>query len=895
MKVTFNINFHTIWGQKLCIVGSIPELGSWDPVFAREMQYTGEGNWQLQLQLPSETKTVEYRYFIRANDKPVFEEWEKNHRISLDEAAEQYTLFDYWLVRPANLAYYTSAFTQSLFAHPCDKFERVVKTDKRVIIKISAPRVGKDQSLMITGNQPCLGNWNPEKALFMSCDRFPEWHVDLDALQLTSPVEYKFLVCENDSKQPAYWESSDNRILHLPEQASGETISISGLQFHDDLPNWCCAGLVIPVFSLRSEESFGIGDLDDLRKLIDWAHKTHQRIIQVLPMNDTIQSHTWQDSYPYSAISIFAIHPMYISLNRLGKLTDMDAAERFNEEQRRLNDMDKVDYEAVVEGKLAYCKAFFEQEGKQALQREDFNRFFIQNKSWLIPYAAYCYLREKYQTSDFNQWEKYARYDLPEIERLISSSDEVYNKISFTYYLQYVLHSQFKAVSDHAHTNNIVLKGDIPIGVSRTGVEAWQEPHYFNMNGQAGAPPDDFSVIGQNWGFPTYNWNVMEKDNFSWWRKRFNKMSDYFDAFRIDHILGFFRIWEVPLDYIQGLCGHFSPALPLSKEEIEQYGLTFNEKRFTTAHINQKFLPGLFGEYTHEVIDTYLLQSSSNHFILKPFCNTQRKIEKLFEGKSDTKSGLLKNGLFTITNEVLFLADPQEKHHFHPRISGSQSYIYQELSNEEQYAFDQLYWQFFYHRHNNFWKSEAFKHLTPLVSSTDMLVCGEDLGMIPDSVPDVMHKLQILSLEVERMPKTPQREFTNLHALPYYSVCTTSTHDMSPLRSWWKEDRAKTQRYYNNVLGHNGDAPKECTSEICSEIISNHLNSPSMLTIIPLQDWFAIDDTVKRNDYEAERINIPANASHYWCYRMHLTLEKLMGAETLNQKIITLIEQSGRK
>ena len=254
----------------------------------------------------------------------------------------------------------------------------------------------------------------------------------------------------------------------------------------------------------------------------------------------------------------------------------------------------------------------------------------------------------------------------------------------------------------------------------------------------------------------------------------------------------------------------------------------------------------------------------------------------------------IKEGLFAIANEVLFLRDPREQDKFHPRISASQSYLYRELSASDRYAFDQLYWNFFYHRHNEFWKAQAFSRLTPLVGSTNMLVCGEDLGMIPESVPDVMNKLQIFSLEIERMPKTPQREFSDLHNLPYHSVCSTSTHDMTPLRSWWKEDRAKIQRYYNNVLGRTGEAPEECTADLATQIVSNHLATSSMLTIIPLQDWFAMD-SVKRKDYEAERINVPSDSNHYWRYRMHITLEKLIEADSLNNKIAELIKNSGRK
>lgn len=895
MKVTFNINFHTVWGQKLCVVGSIPELGSWEPALAKEMNYIGEGNWQLQLEVPSGIQSIEYRYFLSINDQQIFEEWEKNHRIVFDGQADRYTLYDYWQIRPANLAFYSSAFTKSLFAHPCNTYERAIRSGKKIVIKISAPRVEKNQSIAITGNQECLGNWHPDKALILSCDTFPEWHIDLDANEITFPLEYKFLAWDNDKHQPLYWEADENRILNLPPQEQRETVTISGLYFRDNLPLWRCAGTVIPVFSLRSVQSFGVGDLGDLKMLVDWGKKTHQRIIQVLPMNDTTMTHTWVDSYPYSAISIYALHPMYICLPWMGALKNPERAAFYNNKQKELNALSVVDYEAVVKYKTEYCREYFRQEAKTILDSPEFKEFFKENESWLIPYATYCYLRESYGTPDFTQWEGNAVYNKTRVRDLCRPDSEAWPEISFSYFLQFVLHTQFKNVSDYARKNGMVLKGDLPIGVNRTSIEAWTEPQYFNMNGQAGAPPDDFSANGQNWLFPTYNWDAMEKDHFAWWKKRFRKLSDYFDCFRIDHILGFFRIWEIPTDYVQGLCGHFNPALPFTVAEIEQYGLPFNEARFTTPHIHRDFLPELFGEYTREVEGTYLAQSSSNHFVLKSFCDTQQKTEALFHGKGDEKSQRIKNGLFTIANEVLFLKDPREPNKFHPRISANQSFIYRELSSSDRYAFDQLYWHFFYHRHNEFWKAQAFKRLTPLIGNTQMLVCGEDLGMIPDSVPDVMNKLQIFSLEIERMPKSMQREFTDMFNLPYHSVCTTSTHDMPPLRSWWKEDRQKTQRYYNQVLLRAGEAPAECSGELVTQIISNHLATRAMLTIIPLQDWFAIDDALKNPDSEAERINIPAHSNHYWRYRMHIPLEQLLAADDFNQKIITLITNSGRQ
>ncbi|MDL2245705.1 4-alpha-glucanotransferase [Parabacteroides sp. OttesenSCG-928-J18] len=895
MKITFQINFHTVWGQKICIVGSIPQLGTWQSALAKEMYYVGDGNWRLQLDVPSDVKTIEYRYCLCVNDKQIFEEWEKNHRVELDASSKEYTLFDYWQTKPLDLAFYTSAFTQSLFAHPCNTYERIVRSGKQLTIKVSAPKVEKHQSVAIVGNQSFLGDWDPHKAMRLSCDTFPEWEIHLDATQITYPLEYKFILWDNDIQQPAYWETGENRSLDLPAQKKGETFVVSGLHFRDDLPLWRCAGTVIPVFSLRSEDSFGVGDLGDLHKLVDWVKLTHQRFIQVLPMNDTTTTHTWRDSYPYSAISVFALHPMYICLPWVGKLKDPARVAYYEAIRKELNESATVDYEQVNQYKIAWCREYVEQEGNALFDEPAFHRFLAENESWLVPYAAYSYLRDQYKTSDFNDWGNDAVYNKKRISRLCSPESEAWPEISFSYFLQYLLHIQFKSVSDYAHKNGVVLKGDLPIGVSRTSIEAWTDPQYFNMDGQAGAPPDDFSTIGQNWGFPTYNWEVMERDNYAWWKKRFQKLGDYFDCFRIDHILGFFRIWEIPLDHIQGLCGHFSPALPLTKEDIEHYGLWFDEQRYTTPYIHRKHLELLFDDWADEVESTYLAQVDADYLTLKPFCDTQRKIKELFRDKFDVASMRIREGLYTIATEVLFLRDPRETHKFHPRISASSSFAYQELSGSDRYAFYQLYWDFFYHRHNGFWKVHAMNRLAPLVSSTDMLVCGEDLGMIPQSVPEVMNRLQIFSLEIERMPKTPHREFADLQSLPYHSVCTTSTHDMTPIRNWWKEDRGKIQRYFNQVLTRGGNAPEECSSELATQIVSNHLATPSMLTIIPIQDWFAMDDTVKSPDIQSERINVPADPHNYWRYRMHLTLEQLMEADSFNEKIISLIAGSGRR
>ena len=890
MTIVFNINYRTRNNQKLYIVGSIPELGEWQLPQAKEMACTGDGLWTLSIE--TSAWAITYRYLVLGNGEIIHEPWEQRHVVKLDSSRPVWFLYDYWQPVPKDMTFYSSAFTKNLFArHHTEQVPE--NAERQLIIQVSCPRVAKNQKLFISGNQNRLGNWNLNLAGEMNCMNFPEWEICLNADDITFPLEYKFLIAD-ETQQYCHWETGENRILsNLPDDHNASFI-ISEYPFRDSLPQWKGAGTVIPVFSLRSEDSFGIGDLHDLRLLIDWAKHTNQCLIQLLPMNDTTATHTWTDSYPYSAISMVALHPIYISLSDMGDLKDERQVRLFQHKQKTLNTQEAVSYESVLKYKIKYCCAFFKQEKEQILNNKAFQSFCQDNQSWLEPYAAFCYFRDKYRTVDFTKWRKNAVFQPLIVHNLCKETSTAWQEISFIYFLQFILHTQFKAVSDYAREKGVILKGDLPIGISRTSVEAWMEPSYFNCEQQAGAPPDFFSATGQNWSFPTYNWDVMEKDGYAWWKKRFQKLGEYFDCLRIDHILGFFRIWEIPLDYVQGLCGHFRPALPLSVEEIETYGFTF-EERYVKPRIRRHFLTSLFGKKADEVVKLYLTPDAYGSMELQPYCDTQMKINRLFIDSVDNDSLLIRDGLFQIANEVLFVEDPYQKNTYHPRILAALSYTFHGLTHQQQIAFQTLSDDFFYQRHNEFWKSEASKRLTPLVNHTDMLICGEDLGMIPKSVQEVMDELQILSLELERTPKSIGIDFTNLYTVPYLSVCTTSTHDMNPLRNWWKENARRTLLYYESVLQRSGKPPRNCTTELAEQIVMNHLNATSMLTIIPLQDWFALSNTLKRNkDIESERINDPNNPQHYWRYRMHISLEQLLQANTLNQQIREMIEKSGR-
>ena len=808
MKLLFNIEYQTTFGEYLML--NILSKDNASKVTQYKMSALDGTHWSYQLIKTAKPGTyIDYYYSVYRGDDETRHEWlVEPHRVEF--AAQKgtcYTIFDHWIDIPEDAYLYSSAFTDCIMA--CQReLSMPTEFERTVRLKVRAPQLRIGQQLAVVGGCDALGNWDANKALPMFEHEYHEWVVSLDASTLPQTFEFKFVMLGID--QPL-WEEGPNRTISLINIEAYEVVIYELSQSNFAVYPWKGAGMVIPIFSLRSKGSFGVGDFGDLKMMVDWANKTNMRVIQVLPINDTNMTGTWQDSYPYNSISIYALHPQYTDFRQLPEIKDEKLKNKFEQLRQELNALPQIDYERMFAAKMDYLHILFDQEWKRVKATKDYKQFFDDNKDWLVPYAQFCVNRDKYGTADFNQWPK-------ESSKFKVQSSK---SLDFWYFVQYNLDKQMQSAHEYARQHRVILKGDIPIGISRDGVEAWVEPKYFNLNGQAGAPPDPFSADGQNWGFPTYNWDEMLKDDCAWWVRRFRKMAQYFDAYRIDHVLGFFRIWEIPVPEKSGLMGQFSPALGLSKEEIEAYGVNFNDG--------------------------------------------------------------------------LFLVDHKRNDRWHPRIAVQYQQAYEELDEGQKYNFNRLYNDYFYRRNNQFWYQEAMKKLPRLTQATRMLVCAEDLGMVPDCVPWVMKELRILSLEIQSMPKDDKVRFGHLSQNPYLSVCTISTHDMPTLRQWWDEDKERTQEYFNTMLYRGGNAPHPLPGWLAKDIVSRHLTSPSMLCLLSLQDWLSIDEKLRLPDQNAERINIPANPRHYWRYRMHLTIEDLMQADSFNEEIKTLITQSGRK
>ncbi|MBN1767184.1 MAG: 4-alpha-glucanotransferase [Prolixibacteraceae bacterium] len=899
METIFRINYHTQWGESLWISGAGKRLGNWNTNHAQQMEYSGNGEWETVLDF-NKNKTVEYKYFLKRNKTILWEGGE--NRILQTLTHSKIETRDFWRqhIHPNN-TFFTKPFTGVFMKRPTpQRKKKTTVSSNSLLFRIRAPRVPHDKTLGIVGNQKQLGNW--KKPIAMDASNYPTWEINIDLNNMNYPIEYKYVIIDPKSKEITEWEEGNERSIFYINTSNEITHIQNDEVFRYSTPNWKAAGIAVPVFSLRTNESFGVGEFNDLKKLVDWCVLTGQKMIQVLPINETVATHSWLDSYPYKSISVLALHPIYLNLESLGILNDEKLSDEFSLAKDVLNSKPYVDYVEVTKFKSRYYKLIFDQKWKKVKRTKAYKTFFEANAEWLKPYAAFCFLRDRYKTSDFKEWGLWSNYSPDKIEKLTNPKAKNHEHIAVHYFIQFNLDKQLREVVNYAHQHGIALKGDIPIGISPNSIEAWTEPELFNLDGQAGAPPDDFAVLGQNWGFPTYNWNEMAKNNFAWWRNRLNTMANYFDAYRIDHILGFFRIWEIPKDAVHGLLGHFKPALPLTTDEIANYGIWFDEERFTKPYIRGHFLHEIFGEYTDEVRQLYLNEPEYNIFTVKKGFQTQRSIFNHFTPELESgqrlseKNVTIRDGLLLLLDEVLFIRDPHSPHlAYHPRITLQYTYSYNELDTETKNQMNELYIDFFFKRHDKFWKNEALSKLPFIIQAGNMMVCGEDLGMIPESVPYVMNELNILSLEIQRMPKNPDIEFSHPAKAPYLSVCTTSTHDMSTIRGWWEENRDRTQRFYHHILEHNGQAPHFAEPWICKEIIKQHLHSPAMWTIFPIQDLIAMDGSLRWDQTDKERINVPSDERNQWKYRMILTLEELLGADDFNQSLSQMIKHSGRQ
>ncbi len=896
--IHFYLRFHSTYGQSFFVSGNIPELGNGDQSLAIPIQYLNDEYWHGSIQIPVTTAEFSYNYILRGSDGFETVECRNDRKINITGInTPEIQVMDTWnYAGEYENAFYTQPFTETLLQHNAKTIATKGKKTKAFthLFRIKAPLLAPSQTMCLLGSCDDLGKWTEEKAVVMSLEN--NWYTAyLNLADIQFPVAYKYGIWDTDSNEFVRYEAATNRTIHGTGKKQ-TTILHDGFA---GLPNnsFKGAGVAIPVFSLRSQNSYGVGEFNDIKKLVDWAKSIGMKLIQLLPLNDTTATYTWVDSYPYSAVSAFALHPLFINLEKLAGEKYSAILGDIEPQKISLNGLPDVDYEAVINGKMVLVKKLYAAMKKDWLDDKDYHLFYENNKHWLLPYVIFCKLRDKHKTSDFMQWPEHNNYDAADAEKIVSPKNEKFDSAAIHLFLQYHLHLQLLEAVNYAHENGVIMKGDIPIGIYRNSCDAWVDPELYNMDAQAGAPPDDFAIKGQNWGFPTYNWKRMQKDGFKWWRQRFEQMSYYFDAFRIDHILGFFRIWSIPMNAVEGIMGRFVPSTPVYPSEFGEKGIWFDYDRYCKPHITDSVLNEMFGDYASLIKEEFLENNVLGNYALKPAFDTQRKLEVFFQQET-THEDWLKLKLFDLVSNVILFDDTNNPdtriagYHFRIEMQETSSLRY--LDDHTKQQLSDLYVNYYFRRQDAFWKKEALNKLPALKASTNMLICGEDLGMVPDCVPGVMKDLGLLSLEIQRMPKDPTKKFFHPADAPYLSVVTPSTHDMSTIRGWWEEDRSATQQFYNNELGQFGEAPYFCEPWINEAIINQHVYSTAMWSIFQLQDLMGSDGTLRRENPNDERINIPANPKHYWRYRMHISLEDLLNETAFNDNFRNLLVASGR-
>ena len=781
ISVTFTLPYHTEPAHGLVITGESKAAVS--VPFHSAMSETEPGIWQTTVELDAD-KYIELKYTYTVQDGDVIIRSEPLYRHGLrlqyDPILPIYDvrIDDLWC-EPSSWHRFMDQPLASLMDLKGQSNIRMPSIPltflQTLVFRTEHPLPG---DLLLCGDHPTLGAWDPEKALPLTHTRYG-YTAEIDH---RISFEYKLVLKDPDGTYR--WETGENRhhrpggtYLGITYQAPPHFDEIEAPEVKQ------IEGTVLPLFSLRTDRSYGVGDLGDAVEFVCWLRHVGHRVYQMLPIYDTIFTETLDDTYPYNAITTFGIHPIYMDIRRLPHYMGMKERKRWEKQAKELNALPQVDYQATLKLKLEVIKkCYAEWMDNKGNKDQSFQVFCEKHKENLLPYCLFCSIRDAnpgMQVEDFPQYSTFAKAEKGEVytnERLLPYA-----------YAQYFLYKQLEELNSYAKKVGVALKGDLPIGVGRNSVDVWQHPEYFHLDYCAGSPPDFFSADGQNWGFPTYNWDAIAKDGYSWWQKRFSAMEEYISMIRVDHILGFFRIWSIPTDSGQPGDGHYVPAVGYDKDRARG---------------------------------------------LEPYFTTDDK-------------GLLHPMLF-----------PQ----LHPN--------YSTLADEKKARLHEIAREYYESRNEHLWRSTAYKRLTAVLRSTKLLICAEDLGVLPHTIHEVLEALDLVTLEVIRMPKKLGSTFVLPQDIPALSVLTTSTHDMSGLRGWWSDLSEDQKKELAFLYGFEEDLTP-------AGLVRALRRMPSHLLILPLQDWCVLSGYGSEVDPADEQINHPEDPHNIWNYRMVGTIDNL--------------------
>lgn len=919
VNILFRINYHTNFGQNLMICGSIPELGNWKrPIPMTYHALNDEWSLIINIPHPKNDITINYKYIVDNLGKHTYEP-QKDHVINISRTAEDVTfeIIDTYQWSDHILdAYSRSAFVDAIHRRNSPKQVNYILTPKtplEIFFSCIAPNLKSNEKLVVIGSCPELGCWDPKKAVELLDNDFPTFSACISLNKSSLPFEYKYAIIRPSGE--VIWDGNSNlrsNILSDPNSPGKTVLCLNQYFINPEKSLFHGFGIYAPLFSLRTSDSCGIGQFTDIKKLVDLCNKIGSSMIQLLPINDTTDKGDWNDCYPYRQVSCFALHPVYIDLlhitpNLPSKLVEeIKAFACKQEEEKWLN------YPDVYQFKRSKLHQIYELI-KPSLQGDvKFNDFKKVNSDWLDSYCLYCHFRDRFGTSDFHTWPEHRTINDFEIESLTKQHEK---ELEFLYWLQFVCDQQFREVNKYAAEHHVALKGDLPIGVHLNSVECWAHPRNFRLDMCAGAPPDAFSDQGQNWSFPTYDWDYMEKDNYRWWTRRLERMSSLFHALRVDHILGFFRIWEIPrATCVSGMLGHFFPCNATSRNELLNRGL-WDIDRYVKPYVRWHLLSSKFGNEAEWVSRNFFnsrnCDAADDWYDFKDEFNSEKKIvaacQQMFKDDPE-KYRHYRTCLLQLIDDVLMVKDPVLPDVFHPRTEITIEHIeltpnghknfyspsWLELPEPQKSIIKEFYHEFTYKRQNNLWVTKAKPKLQLLKNSTNMLICAEDLGQLTDSILEAIESEALLSLRVQRMSKDPKKDFDDFQSFSYLSVCCPSTHDCSSLRGWWEENYDVINKFWNKQFGRPDSPCKHCEPWVSESILKQHLFSNSMWAIFLLQDVTGITQNFRRQTPMEEQINFPSDPENKWKYRYPYTLEELINDNEFTSKVHELCSISNR-
>ncbi|MDR0553846.1 MAG: 4-alpha-glucanotransferase [Treponema sp.] len=640
-------------------------------------------------------------------------------------------------------------------------------------------------------------------------------------------------------------------------------------------------GVVIPVGALRSDRSIGVGEFADLEEFAVLCKKLNISLIQLLPVNDT-----GYESSPYSALTAFALHPLYLRISDLPELKLPQNAKftaKIEAMGKEFEHEPRFTFWRVTRAKIGLLREIYAANKTAIVERAASGSLaaWIGKNLWVKEYAVYRRLKEANGEKSWKEWASHRNISRDEIEALWNDKT-LSDEHLFWAWIQEALDVQFSKAAAAVAGAGIILEGDIPILMCDDSHDVWAHPEYFHLDLSAGAPPDMYSPDGQRWGFPTYNWEVQAKDNYAFWRSRLKAAEKYYQAYRIDHILGFFRIWASPMGDNTSALGRFIPYIPITRKELEGMGYDagrirwLSQPHIPTGEVWDALRKNWAGGFREEDIAACAEQVFSRAldqirgedlWVFKPAIQGEKDIDAL---------GLhtaARSYLINVWHNRLFLE--YEAGNFFPVWYYRDSRAYASLSESEKQALNTLI-QKRQEASEKIWEKQGQQLLSTLLSASSMLPCAEDLGAVPDCVPKILTKLKIFGLRVVRWFRDWGKDgspYIPFEDYPEMSVCTPAVHDSSTVREWW--EREAEQELFSGFLGV-PSLPKIYNPGTAKTILYKTAAAASRFRVFQIQDLLHCSPKWYAEDPASERINVPGTLNEFnWGYRLPASIAEI--------------------